>query len=394
MLYHKNISIEIDKIVLPDLKLRLDKAEIAEQREMLLQQEVIISLLNAIDSAVLVLSKTRQIIHLNDQALKVMGLQNVEQILGMRPGELVGCEHANDSEHGCGTGSQCAMCGALLTVLQAMKTGQKVTQEASLQTRNQDHFAALNLEVTAQPQAVVNGQFVIVSLRDISSQRRMEMLERVFLHDIRNTVSALSGLNRGIYDYLLQEIKVLNEDKKEDIDVLNLLHEKLQDQIDAHRNLKLAEEGTLELDKGYADINDQLSRLLKLYTVTNPGQIEVEYLDQENYVYNNETLFSQVMINLIKNALESGSSQEKVNIKIYHEDEDVVVSVQNNAYIPDDVQPHIFDRFYSTKGSGRGVGTYSIKLLTENYLDGKVSFRSSQKEGTTFYLRFPRIIVD
>ena len=38
--------------------------------------------------------------------------------------------------------------------------------------------------------------------------------------------------------------------------------------------------------------------------------------------------------------------------------------------MPDEVKAQIFERSFSTKGRGRGIGTYSIKLLTERYLEG------------------------
>jgi sensor histidine kinase regulating citrate/malate metabolism len=51
----------------------------------------------------------------------------------------------------------------------------------------------------------------------------------------------------------------------------------------------------------------------------------------------------------------------------------------------------IFQRNYSTKSdSGRGLGTYSMKLFGETYLGGKVDFTSSESEGTTFHLRLPK----
>jgi sensor histidine kinase regulating citrate/malate metabolism len=49
----------------------------------------------------------------------------------------------------------------------------------------------------------------------------------------------------------------------------------------------------------------------------------------------------------------------------------------------------IFQRSFSTKGFGRGLGTYSIRLLTERYLKGSVSFTSSALSGTIFRVRYP-----
>lgn len=69
-------------------------------------------------------------------------------------------------------------------------------------------------------------------------------------------------------------------------------------------------------------------------------------------------------------------------------DNDVEFAVHNNGVMPEDMQLQIFQRSFSTKGSNRGIGTYSIKLFTERYLKGKVWFTSEKDEGTTFYVRY------
>ena len=54
------------------------------------------------------------------------------------------------------------------------------------------------------------------------------------------------------------------------------------------------------------------------------------------------------------------------------------------------IRLQIFQRSFSTKGAGRGLGTYSVKLLSERYLKGAVGFRSTHAEGTRFFARYPK----
>ena len=56
---------------------------------------------------------------------------------------------------------------------------------------------------------------------------------------------------------------------------------------------------------------------------------------------------------------------------------------------PREVQLQVFQRSFSTKGENRGLGTYSIRLLTERYLKGQVSFTSSPETGTIFTAAYP-----
>ena len=71
--------------------------------------------------------------------------------------------------------------------------------------------------------------------------------------------------------------------------------------------------------------------------------------------------------------------------------EEVVFAVHNPAVIPEQVQLQMFQRSFSTKSQpGHGIGTYSMKLLGEQYLGGKVTFVSRFPEGTTFTLTLPK----
>jgi len=53
------------------------------------------------------------------------------------------------------------------------------------------------------------------------------------------------------------------------------------------------------------------------------------------------------------------------------------------------VRWQVFRRSFTTKGKGRGLGTYSMKVLTERYLEGEIDFISEPDQGTTFYARYP-----
>lgn len=69
-----------------------------------------------------------------------------------------------------------------------------------------------------------------------------------------------------------------------------------------------------------------------------------------------------------------------------------IIKVFNSEVMSDEVKAQIFQRSFSTKGKGRGLGTYSVKLLTEEYLKGKITFISEKDFGTEFTLILPRDI--
>jgi signal transduction histidine kinase len=58
--------------------------------------------------------------------------------------------------------------------------------------------------------------------------------------------------------------------------------------------------------------------------------------------------------------------------------------------MPPAVQLQVFNRSFSTKGPGRGLGTYSVKLLSEQYLGAEVDFTSESGHGTRFVVSLPK----
>jgi sensor histidine kinase regulating citrate/malate metabolism len=112
----------------------------------------------------------------------------------------------------------------------------------------------------------------------------------------------------------------------------------------------------------------------------------------ESTIKTDKTLLKRVLGNLIKNALEASNEGNTVSLGIEEFDSTIVFSVSNETFMPRDIQLQIFQRSFSTKGKGRGVGTYSVKLLTENYLKGQVTFLSTPEFGTTFYITIPKEI--
>ena len=92
---------------------------------------------------------------------------------------------------------------------------------------------------------------------------------------------------------------------------------------------------------------------------------------------------------MVKNALEASVPGDTITLGCKKENETINFWVHNPVYIPRKIQLQIFKRSFSTKGEGRGLGTYGMKLITESYLYGNVSFSTSEEGGTTFYTTLP-----
>ena len=103
-----------------------------------------------------------------------------------------------------------------------------------------------------------------------------------------------------------------------------------------------------------------------------------------------KALLGRVLGNLLKNAIEASQPGEVISVGCSKAETDQIEFwVHNAAVMPEEVRMQVFQRSFSTKGRGRGIGTYSVKLLTERYLEGTVSFTSRPGNGTIFRVRYP-----
>ena len=99
----------------------------------------------------------------------------------------------------------------------------------------------------------------------------------------------------------------------------------------------------------------------------------------------------RVLTNMVTNALEA--TEKGRSIKLWARENAPFFSfyVWNHQAIDKMAVNRIFQRNISTKtGSGRGLGTYSMKLFAESFLGGKIDFSTSEPEGTTFGFHLPR----
>lgn len=97
----------------------------------------------------------------------------------------------------------------------------------------------------------------------------------------------------------------------------------------------------------------------------------------------------QVLINLVKNAIEATPAQGKVEIRTKVQDAQLVVEVTDSgAGIAADHQALIFEPFHSTRSHGLGLGLFLSKRLVEAHR-GTLTMTSSAGAGTTFRISLP-----
>lgn len=344
--------------------------------------DLINEVLDAVPEAVMILNQQRQIIFVNKATLQTVGLDNFDTICGLRPGELLQCSRSSLTEGGCGTTEFCRYCGAVNAILDSQK-GETVINECRITKSATGN--ALDLKVKASPFEFEGELFTIFSILDISDEKSREMLERIFFHDILNTAGGLSG-----YSELMQDASPEEMDEFKGI-IYELSH-KIVGEIQSQRQLLAAESGSLE--PSVSDVNslDVLTSVVEGYRkheAAKDKSMEIESSSESITFKTDQILLARVLGNLVKNALEATEPNHAVKVGCRRKNDRVQFHVNNHQMMTEAVRMQIFQRSFSTKGKGRGLGTYSIKLFTEKYLKGNVWFTSDQTSGTTFYISFP-----
>lgn len=335
-------------------------------------------LIDAMPFVVLLLNKNRQIVSANQKVYSLLGVE-IHDVLGKRPGELIGCIHADGGPNGCGTGIHCKVCGAVNAVLNCMDSGQRVTEECRIAL----HGGALDWEVTTSPLVIEGHSLVCVGIQDISHQKRRSALERTFFHDIINQIGAITGFIKLMAD---------EYDESEELNEIITLTNELLEEVLSQRNLSLAENGDLTPNNECVELKSLLPRLGQLYQRHPVAKGKTVSVSAENApaILTDVQLIKRVLGNMIKNALEASSQDEIVTVSCDCQADTVSIHVHNSAIIPQEIQLQVFNRSFTTKtGTGRGIGTYSMKLLGEKYLKGRVFFVSTPESGTTFTIALP-----
>lgn len=171
------------------------------------------------------------------------------------------------------------------------------------------------------------------------------------------------------------------------------------------------EKTRLELANGEAQRLQSLLEEIRLYAkpqVIDQKEIDLKALIQEvlanqftehrvDFNANSESVpisgepdkLKQILINLIRNALEAVSNQDTITCSLNRKQEEAIVQVHNyGSPIPPDILPKLTQPFFTTKSSGTGLGLAIVKRIVESH-QGELAINSNAEDGTTITLKFP-----
>ena len=362
---------------------RATPAAVNEQATLCLDDAAVHAVLEAVDSYAVVLNAERQILAANPALLDALSQEAPVGCRGLRMGEALGCVHAEEGPEGCGTSRACRRCGALLAVLATQGTGQATSGECLISLRKEGRWEAREFAARSSLLTVAGHQLTLLTLRDISALKRRETLERIFIHDLMNSLQGLNGWT--------EVLKAAGADASQVAGRILDLASHLTAEVESQRRLLQAECGDLVADvrKVHPDhILDELEHSLR--AEVSSRLVRLACSPKTAAVSTDPAILCRILGNMVLNALEAMPAGGQV--RIWHELRPTgsAFVVHNPGCMSPEVADRVFQRSFSTKAArGRGLGTYGMKVLGESVLGGKVGFTTSWMEGTRFYIELP-----
>lgn len=289
-------------------------------------------ILDCINTGVLVLNDNGAIYQKNNEALRLLGLNVLTHIRQLSKVDVT-----------------------LMQKVEFCRTGEK------LQITFNNERGTVNLSIRVSDITIRKEHLRILALSDINSELDEKEIDswirltRVLTHEIMNSVTPITSLS----DTLLSLSDTHDEEIRNGLQTISTTGKGLLAFVESYRRFTRipTPEPSLFYVKAFIDRMVELARHqntcenITFHTNISPADL---------IVYADENLISQVVINLLKNAIQAIGTQAGGKIEISarcNDSEEVLIEIKNNGpAIPPEIADHIFIPFFTTKEGGSGIG--------------------------------------
>ncbi|MCR9254187.1 MAG: sensor histidine kinase [bacterium] len=260
------------------------------------------------------------------------------------------------------------------------------------------------LSVVAKRLILRNKWYKLVALQNIKSELDERELEswqkliRVLTHEIKNSVIPISTLTEVINEMLINEdgepvsLESISEEDEEDLRIglktISKRSKGLASFVNAYGDIAKIPVPNLQ-ETNLSELLNGIIALEKQVAASRSVTIQSEFPTEEIITQLDPDLIEQVLINLIKNAIEALEGGGEIKIYLNRSLNEVSIAISDNGSgIPQDILENIFVPFYTTKKEGSGIGlSLSRQIIRKHHGDIQVS--TQIKKGTTFTITLP-----
>ena len=221
--------------------------------------------------------------------------------------------------------------------------------------------------------------------RQAHEQDSWTKLIRVLTHEIMNTVSPIASLSdamaRSVDENGRSELDI-----KAGLETISDSSKNLTGFVQTYRQLS----GVARPVRKALDLQELMDGVLALnseYTASCGAVCSYRPEEPDLMIYADEGQISQILINLIKNALQAGAKHIDISAGMGKDDEVLIRVANDGEPIPVSAQEQIFIPFYTTKKEGSGIGLSISRQIMRNH-NGSIELVRSDEAGTEFLLVF------
>ncbi len=230
-------------------------------------------------------------------------------------------------------------------------------------------------------------------LKDLEATRRSFVAN--VSHELRSPLTSMKGFLEAMHDGTIGP-----EEHDKYIGIVLSETTRMAGMVNDLLDLARIESGRTALKLEIFDINELIRRTLITFEARiyeHHMEVDVKFAQEQYYVEADSAQISQVLRNIIDNAIKYSPDDSKLRIATYALRREVYVSIQDSGQgIPEEDVPHVFDRFYKvekahtpSKQSGTGLGLSIVKRIIDQH-NQTITLKSAKGKGSTFTFTLKR----
>lgn len=330
-----------------------------ERHEIIEQEKYYGLMLDHVRTGVVVVEESGRINYCNSTALVLLGISSIGHIRQLRP----------ISE----------------SLYEAFRTVTDGSQEERASYYNES--GKITVSITASKANIGRTEVKVIAFNDISGeiaeseQESWTKLIRVLTHEIMNTVTPVASLSETLLKF-----ENVDEEVRSGLDTIAQSSRGLIKFVESYRNLTRV---AIPVRTAFymRDLAERVISLTREEAVISGVTCSYTEKSEDILLYADEGQITQILINLVKNAIQAGAKDIGITAEI-NPYEHIILKVSNNGRpISKESQEDIFIPFYTTKQEGTGIGLSLSRQIMRMH-NGTLNLTCSDEKKTVFTLVF------
>ena len=245
----------------------------------------------------------------------------------------------------------------------------------------------MTISLTASEATIGKEKVRIIAFNDISSeiaeneQQSWSKLIRVLTHEIMNTITPIASLSETLLNF-----EGVNTDVKNGLSTISQSSKGLIKFVESYRNLTRVAPPAKRAFY-LRELAERVIGLTREQTVMSGATCTYEEKSEDIILYADEGQITQILINLIRNAVQAEARTIIISAQITVSEQTVINVYNNGTPISRESQDEIFVPFFTTKQEGTGIGL-SLSRQIMRLHNGTLVLTRSDDKGTIFTLTF------